>query len=144
MDSVDKATRSRMMSGIRSRDTQPEMTVRCYLHARGLSYRLHVRQLPGTPDLVLPKYHTVVFVHGCFWHRHAGCRDAVMPKSNTAFWQEKLDGNVRRDAKNLQLLKALGWRVLVVWECEMAPARLARLAAQIRRGQPRAGPDLSR
>lgn len=117
-DIVDAATRSRMMSGIRGKDTAPEMLVRKYLHSRGFRYRLHAKELPGKPDIVLPKYRTVVFVHGCFWHQHPGCKFAVMPKSNTEFWQKKLGGNTARDAANLARLDEMGWRCIVIWECD--------------------------
>jgi DNA mismatch endonuclease (patch repair protein) len=131
-DIVDAATRSRMMSRIRGKNTIPEMLVRRFLHAAGFRYRLHVKDLPGRPDIVLPKYRTVIFVHGCFWHRHPGCRDAVMPTSNTAFWNEKLRGNTARDSRNIAALEAKGWRCAVIWECEVGnPANLVRLSEMI-------------
>ncbi len=126
-DIVDAATRSRMMANIRSKNTKPERIVRSFLHRAGLRFRLHA-DLPGKPDLVLPKYHAVVFVHGCFWHRHEGCRFATTPASNTAFWQEKFADNVRRDAGVEQQLKEMGWRVLVIWSCELDATRLEKLA----------------
>lgn len=132
-DIVDAATRSRMMSGIRGRNTQPELLVRRYLHGQGFRYRLHDRRLPGRPDIVLPRYRTVVEVRGCFWHRHEGCRFAATPRSNTAFWQTKLQANVARDARNVAALEEAGWRVLVVWECEVKDDQvLARTAERIR------------
>lgn len=134
MDVVDSATRSRMMSGIRSRDTKPEMTVRKYLHAKGFRYRLHTRALPGSPDLVLPKYRTAIFVHGCFWHRHPGCRYTTTPASNVERWNEKFRANTERDARKHAELEAAGWRVIVVWECELrgaAQERLERLRDEI-------------
>ena len=118
VDIVDSATRSRMMSGIRGKNTAPELATRKYLHSQGFRFRLHVKDLPGKPDIVLPKYRTVIFVHGCFWHQHPGCKAAVMPKSNTKFWAEKLTGNVKRDARNISELVKLGWKCLIVWECE--------------------------
>ena len=118
VDIVDSATRSRMMSGIRGKNTAPELAIRKYLHSQGFRFRLHVKDLPGKPDIVLPKYRTAIFVHGCFWHQHPGCKDAVMPKSNTKFWAEKLTGNVKRDARNISELVKLGWKCLIVWECE--------------------------
>lgn len=134
MDIVDSATRSRMMSGIQSKNTKPEMLVRQYLHAQGFRYRLHTRELPGSPDLVLPKYRVVIFVHGCFWHRHVGCRFATQPASNIERWKTKFRSNLERDAKNVAALQATGWRVLVVWECELKREpldRLQRLASEI-------------
>jgi len=106
------------MAAIRGKDTKPEMLVRRYLHRAGFRYRLHAKDLPGKPDIVLPKYRAVIFVHGCFWHRHEGCKNAVMPKTNEAFWRKKLEGNVQRDRRNEEKLKKQGWRVLTVWECE--------------------------
>lgn len=117
-DVVDSKTRSRMMSGIRSKDTKPEMAVRRFLHGQGFRYRLHRRGLPGTPDLVFPKYKTVVFVHGCFWHGH-DCRYFRLPKTRTEFWSEKISGNRARDAKNEEALRASGWKVIVIHECEI-------------------------
>lgn len=134
MDIVDSATRSRMMSGIQSKNTKPEMLVRQHLHAQGFRYRLHMRELPGSPDLVLPKYRVVIFVHGCFWHRHTGCRFATQPASNIERWKTKFQSNLERDAKNVAALQATGWRVLVVWECELKREpldRLQRLASEI-------------
>jgi DNA mismatch endonuclease (patch repair protein) len=109
MDVVDAATRSRMMVGIRGKDTRPGRIVRSFLHRAGLRFRLHVN-LPGKPDLVLPKYRTIVFVHGCFWNRHHGCRHAGTPASNVAFWQEKFAGNMRRDARSLSDFPAYALR----------------------------------
>ena len=121
------------MAGIRGRDTRPELAVRKYLHRTGLRFRLNVGSLPGRPDLVFPRYRTVVFVHGCFWHRHPGCRFAYRPQSNTEFWEAKLDGNAVRDEVVRQSLRDLGWAVLVIWECEAQdPRALANLAASIR------------
>lgn len=130
MDVVDRATRSRMMSGIRGRDTKPEKLVRSFLHRAGLRFRLHA-PLPGKPDLVFPKHHAVVFVHGCFWHRHAGCRYATMPSSNAEFWQAKFDANVARDKRVTRQLRKDGWRVFVVWECRLSSSALDYLARKI-------------
>src|SRR5688572_25930517 len=99
-DVVDKATRSRMMSGIRGKNTRPEILVRSFLHRAGLRFRLHSNALPGKPDLVFPRHRAAVFVHGCFWHQHQDCRFATQPATNRAFWQKKLEGNVARDARN--------------------------------------------
>ncbi len=115
------------MSGIRSRNTQPELRVRRFLHARGLRYRLHGKGIPGHPDLVFRRARTVVFVHGCFWHRHPGCRFTTTPASNAEFWQAKFATNVERDRRTEEKVVALGWRVEVVWECE-GPKRLEELA----------------
>lgn len=133
MDVVDRATRSRMMSGIRGKDTKPERIVRSHLHRAGLRFRLQAK-LPGKPDLVLPKYRTVVFVHGCFWHRHEGCRYTTTPKSNPEFWQEKFEANVRRDANAKQRLEEMGWRVLVIWACQLDESGLQGLVEKIRNG----------
>jgi DNA mismatch endonuclease (patch repair protein) len=130
-DFVGPATRSRMMAGIRARDTKPELTVRTYLHHRGFRYRLHVRTLPGTPDIVLPRYRAIVFVHGCFWHQHPGCRYAYQPKSNQAFWQKKLQSNAERDARDRGRLQNAGWRVFVVWECQVKVGDLEVLRSAI-------------
>ena len=129
MDIVDSATRSRMMASIRNRDTKPELIVRRYLHRLGFRYRLHAK-LPGRPDLVLPKHKTVVFVHGCFWHRHEQCRFATVPKSNIQFWQQKLSANVLRDERNTAKLRELGWRVIVVWECQTADSSVLDAVAE--------------
>ena len=118
-DTVDQATRSRMMASVGRVDTGPEMVVRRALHRRGFRYRISDRGLPGSPDLKLTRYRAVVFVNGCFWHRHDGCRYATLPSSNREWWAEKFAGNVSRDTeKTRQLLKA-GWRVMVVWECAL-------------------------
>lgn len=119
VDVVDSATRSRMMSGIRCKNTKPELLVRKYLHSRGLRFRLHAKKLPGKPDLVLPKYKAVVFVHGCFWHQHSECKYATMPNSRKDFWANKLSENIARDSYQIAALNGLGWRVFVVWECEL-------------------------
>jgi DNA mismatch endonuclease (patch repair protein) len=125
-----------MMAGIKGKNTAPELAVRRHLHRSGLRFRLHDRDLPGTPDLVLRRYRTVVQVHGCFWHRHSGCRFAYMPSSNQSFWRKKFDGNVYRDRASNRALRKLGWRVVTVWECEVNDeAKLVKMAALIRQGQ---------
>ena len=131
MDVVDRKTRSQMMSNIRGKDTKPEMMVRRFLHANGLRYRLHARGLPGRPDLVFRRYRAVVFVHGCYWHRHEGCRFASEPKSNIDFWRSKFEGNVKRDQRNQSALQKEGWRVFVIWECEISVPRLQELMQEI-------------
>jgi DNA mismatch endonuclease, patch repair protein len=119
IDVVDKITRSRMMAGIRGKDTKPELGLRRALHRRGLRYRLHVAGLPGRPDIVLPRHHALVEVHGCFWHRHKGCPFCTTPASNLGFWKPKFAETVKRDKRNLEALLKLGWRVAVVWECSV-------------------------
>jgi DNA mismatch endonuclease (patch repair protein) len=127
------AARSAQMALVRAKDTRPEMRVRRALHGLGLRYRLHVRGLPGTPDLVFPSRKVALFVHGCFWHGHEGCSASRLPKSRQDFWIPKLLGNTARDVEQHQQLKQLGWHVMVVWECETSDAqRLARLARRIR------------
>lgn len=111
--------RSRMMSSIRGKNTWPERVLRSLLFAKGFRYRLHVRKLPGAPDLVFPKHRAVVFVHGCFWHRHEGCRYTTTPRTNEEFWRQKFEGNVDRDGRHAAMLRALDWRVAVVWECAL-------------------------
>ncbi|MFV3415503.1 very short patch repair endonuclease [Pseudomonas sp. NY15436] len=117
MDIVSREVRSRMMAGIRGSDTLPEMKVRKLLHRQGFRYRLHQRNLPGKPDVVLSRYRVCIFVHGCFWHRHPGCRYATTPKTHEDFWQTKFDQNVKRDLRNRDELLRLGWRVIELWEC---------------------------
>lgn len=131
MDVVDRVTRSRMMSGIRGKNTRPERAVRSFLHRAGMRFRLHAR-LPGKPDVVLPRYRAVVFVHGCFWHRHAGCRYATIPASNAAFWRAKFTANKQRDAVVRRQLGRLGWRVHVVWSCQVNQRKMDALVARIR------------
>lgn len=138
MDRLSATKRSWLMSRVRGVNTVPEMRVRKYLHALGFRYRLHGKNLPGKPDIVLPKYRTVIFVHGCFWHRHRGCRYASMPKSNVEFWKDKFESNVSRDKKNQYALRKAGWRCLTIWACETkAERKLARLAAKIVNGNAR-------
>jgi DNA mismatch endonuclease (patch repair protein) len=119
MDTVDKKTRSRIMASVGQRDTGPELRLRRILHRLGLRYRLHVKRLPGSPDLVFPKFKAVIFVHGCFWHAHSGCKFATEPASRKDFWRDKFSANQKRDKNNYDSLLATGWRVLVVWECKI-------------------------
>lgn len=142
MDRLSKEHRSWNMSRIRGRDTAPERAVRSILHRLGFRFRLHSRTLPGRPDVVLPKYGSVVLIHGCFWHRHSGCPFAYTPKSRPAFWAQKFADNIARDRRNAKALARAGWRVIVVWECELHKAeslarkldRALRRTTEARRG----------
>jgi DNA mismatch endonuclease (patch repair protein) len=133
MDRLTPERRSWNMSRIKGRDTGLELVVRSALHRLGFRFRLHGRKLPGRPDVVLPRHRAVLFVHGCFWHRHRGCRFAYQPKSNISFWTNKFEETVARDSRNSKELRRLGWRVIVVWECQTADreALSARLAAAL-------------
>ena len=126
-DSLSSLERSRLMSSIPSRNTRPELYVRRLLWADGFRYRLHVKRLPGSPDLVLAKYHLTVFVHGCFWHQH-GCSRAKRPSSNQEYWDRKLDGNVSRDSRDRIRLEELGWVVVTIWECALTSGTESLLA----------------
>lgn len=131
MDTISPEARSRLMSRIKGKDTKPEMLVRSAAHRLGLRFRLHGKGLPGRPDLVFPKHRTVVFVHGCFWHRH-GCKLASNPKSRQDYWLPKFERNTRRDAEHRAALEAAGWRVAVIWECEAKqPEGLRATLAQL-------------
>jgi len=139
MGVVDQKTRSRMMAGVRTKHTAPELAVRRLAHRLGYRFRLHRRDLPGTPDLVLPKHRTAVQVNGCFWHGHEGCRFAVAPRSNGDFWRKKIDANRSRDARTTAELEAKGWTVITIWECEVAhevlvAERLAEAVARRKEG----------
>jgi DNA mismatch endonuclease (patch repair protein) len=136
VDIVDSRTRSRMMAGIRGRNTKPELQVRRYLHSRGFRYRLHDGKLPGSPDIIMPKYKLLIFVHGCFWHRHQGCRYATDPAQNREKWEAKFRQNVERDHTQVKQLIDLGWRVLVIWECGLRSpgSDLSWLPEHIRKG----------
>ncbi len=130
-DSLSKARRSWNMSRITSKNTEPELAVRSIVHKLGYRYGLHSRHLPGTPDLVLTRLQTVIFVHGCFWHRHQGCKFTTSPKSGTIDWKRKFSDNTGRDLRNTAELKKLGWHIIVVWGCE--PRNVARLTGRLRR-----------
>lgn len=121
-DRISKEHRSWNMSRIRSKDTSPEIRVRSFLHRSGFRFRLHVKNLSGSPDIVLPKYKTAIFVHGCYWHRHEGCKEGAYfpkdPKQGVEFWRKKFEKNVQRDQKNRVMLEELGWKVAVIWECQ--------------------------
>ena len=135
VDTITSARRSWNMSRIRGRNTGPELRLRSLLHRAGFRFRLHAKKLPGRPDIVLAKYRTALFVHGCFWHRHSGCRNTTTPSTRAEFWQEKFDGNVRRDARNRADLEAAGWNVMTVWECELkadAEEVVRRLSRELR------------
>lgn len=131
MDTISPKQRSEVMAKVRSKNTRPEMVVRRLVHGLGYRYRLHRKDLPGTPDLVFPGRSKVIFVHGCFWHRHADCPLARLPKSRQEFWVPKLAGNADRDAKQIQALRRLGWSVMTIWECEVRD--LGKLERRIRR-----------
>ena len=118
VDHLTKEKRSWNMSRIRSKNTKPEMVVRSLLHRMGYRFRLHRKDLVGKPDIVLPKYKTVIFVHGCFWHRHKGCKRCTTPSSNQGYWSKKFKRNIAQDKKNKKLLNEIKWKVIVVWECE--------------------------
>jgi DNA mismatch endonuclease (patch repair protein) len=131
VDNLSLAERSEIMARVRSKNSRPELLVRKLVFALGYRYRLHVKDLPGHPDIVLRKFRKVIFVHGCFWHRHAGCALARLPKSNLDFWAPKLEGNKKRDEKNKRALLRSGWKVLTIWECQIKGSDW--LAARIRR-----------
>ena len=134
-DNLTSEKRSWNMSRIKGKDTSIEIKVRKYLFSQGFRFRKNVKTLPGKPDIVLPKYHTVIFVHGCFWHRHPGCKDATTPKTRTDFWLKKFEQNVRNDFLNKEALVNKGWRVLTIWECEITKQfdkTMIRLVKQIK------------
>jgi DNA mismatch endonuclease (patch repair protein) len=133
VDNLTKAERSALMARIRGRDTGPEWVVRRFLHKHGFRFRLHPRHLPGRPDIILPKLRTAIFVHGCFWHRHAGCIKTTMPSTRRAFWEAKFRENVERDRRKVMELSAQGWRTMTVWECEVDEVRLNRLVSQLKK-----------
>lgn len=123
MDIHDKTTRSYNMSQIKGKNTKPEETVRKYLFSHGFRYRKNDGRLPGTPDIVLPKYKTVIFVNGCFWHGHEGCKYFVYPQNNAEFWKNKIKTNIERDIRKEKQLTELGWRIVTIWECQLKPKR---------------------
>jgi DNA mismatch endonuclease (patch repair protein) len=139
IDVVDKPTRSRMMAGIRGKDTQPELGLRRALHRLGLRYRLHASELPGRPDILLPRHQVAIQVHGCFWHRHENCVYCTTPATNKKFWRSKFDETKGRDERNLEALRKLGWKVAIVWECSMkddgAEAIAEKIAAWLQTGR---------
>ncbi|MGJ7605277.1 very short patch repair endonuclease [Variovorax sp. LT1R20] len=139
-DFLSKDERSIRMARIRGKDTRPELALRRELHKAGLRFRLHDKKLPGRPDLVFHRYRSIVFVNGCFWHRHENCKVASTPKTNIDFWLEKFEKNVARDKKNIASLEGQGWRVFLVWECELSPKNLLettqKIAERIRENAP--------
>lgn len=120
-DVLSKEQRQRCMSRIKSKDSKPELMVRQFLFANGFRFRLHRKDLPGKPDLVLPKYKTAIFINGCFWHGHSDCKYASIPETNYEFWSSKISGNIERDRINTSKLKDLGWRVVEIWQCQLKP-----------------------
>lgn len=132
MDTIQPERRSWNMSRIKSKNTTPERIVRSFLHRNGFRFRLHVKDLPGKPDIVLPKYKTVIEVRGCFWHRHEGCKYAYMPKTKIDFWQKKFEENTKRDIANEQTLLAAGYQVLIIWECEISDDFLPQVVMKIK------------
>ena len=112
------------MSRIKGKDTKPEMLVRRFLHAHGYRYKLHDKNLPGKPDIVLPKYNTVIFVHGCFWHGHKNCKYFVVPKTRTEWWLNKINNNIANDKKHLTALRKAGWKIITLWECQLKPKKI--------------------
>ena len=131
MDHHTPEQRKRNMVAVRGKNTKPEILVRKCLHASGYRYRLHVKELPGSPDIVLPKYGVVIFVHGCFWHQHKGCRKASRPTTHQDFWNKKLEENVKRDKRQKTQLRKLGWKVITIWECQI-PAILRKSKSYFR------------
>ena len=136
-DIFSKSQRSYLMSKIKGKETKSEILVRKYIFSKGFRYRKNVRKLPGTPDIVLSKYKTIIFIHGCFWHLHQECKEGRLPKSNVEYWKTKLERNVQRDLNNIALLESMGWKVIVIWECELKKAddkitRLEKLILEIK------------
>lgn len=131
MDIWDKKKRSEVMSKIRSKNTKPEILLRKALFSKGLRYRINYKKLPGKPDIVFPKYKTVIFVHGCFWHGHKNCKIAHIPKSNINFWKNKIEKNKERDGLNYERITYFGWKIVVVWECQISKKTIQELAENI-------------
>ena len=130
-DTHNQEMRSYNMSRIKSKDTKPELIVRKFLHSNGFRYRLHVKHLAGKPDLVLKKYNITIFINGCFWHRHLNCKYATVPKSNTEYWHSKFQSNIENDRKQIDQLKLEGWKVIVIWECELKPEKMKQTLKQL-------------
>lgn len=136
-DVHDSATRSYNMSMIRGKNTKPEIVVRKFLFSKGYRYKIHVNRLPGKPDIVLSKFKVVLFIHGCFWHKHDGCKYFVIPKTRTDWWMNKLNATVARDHINQQKLAESGWKVIIIWECELKPSILSTTLDQLLTALPR-------
>jgi DNA mismatch endonuclease (patch repair protein) len=130
-DDLTRAQRKKNMQHIRSQNTKPEMMVRKYLFSKGFRYRINDKRYPGHPDIVLPKYKTIIFVNGCFWHMHEGCSKAVIPKSNVEYWLPKLQRNKKNDSKNIAILEEAGWRVIVIWECQLSKEKAATTLSEL-------------
>lgn len=130
-DVHSKEIRSYNMSRIKGKNTKPEMLVRRFLHTNGFRYRLHVKVLPGKPDIVLPKYKTVIFVHGCFWHGHQGCKYYVGPKTKTEWWLNKINGNIANDTKAIKALKKIDWKIINLWECDLKPSTIKNTLSEL-------------
>lgn len=130
METQKSRQRSKNMAAVKGKDTVPELLVRSALHRLGYRFRLHRKDLPGKPDIVLPKHRLCIFVHGCFWHQHPGCSRATRPATNTEFWDAKLDGNVARDKRDVARLRVLGWNVCIIWECETKKPELLSAAIE--------------
>ena len=131
MDKISKEARSRNMAAIKSRDTKPELTIRRFLHENGFRFRLHRKDLPGKPDIVLPKYKTVIFVNGCFWHGHKNCKYFVIPKTRTKWWYDKIFGNKKLDKKNSKTLSNMGWKIITVFECNLRKDKIKKTLKNI-------------
>lgn len=131
-DNLTKDQRRKNMQHIRSQNSKPEKVVRTFLHKHGLRFRLHRKDLPGKPDIVLPKYNAVIFINGCFWHQHPRCKRATIPKSNRDYWIPKLEKNKKRDKKNKKLLKDLGWKIIIIWECQLKTNQQKKTLNKIR------------
>lgn len=131
MDNLSAEDRSILMRSVRQKDTTPELIVRCTAHRLGYRFRLHRKDLPGTPDIVFPKHKTCIFVHGCFWHRHEGCKKATTPKTRKRFWKKKFEENKNRDIRKISELEALGWNSTVIWECESKDPDVVRILLKV-------------
>lgn len=130
-DIFSKSKRSEIMANIPAANTKPEIMIRKYLFQKGFRYRINYKKLVGKPDIVLPKYKAIIFIHGCFWHSHPNCKDAHLPKSNIDFWKKKISSNIKRDQQNIKLLKEMGWNVIVIWECEIKKRNINLLMEQV-------------